>query len=91
MRNVRFSIKNNKNILRAFLAEKILSKEDVDRGTIYHQNYHYQIVFDNLVEGIKILENLPCAVLVSFQTHIGGAAYAVIRLKKLAKPEATES
>ena len=80
---IRFSLQNKSpEVLRAFLMEHRLTKEEVDQGFLVQRNWRYKIKFDSLTDGILILENLPCDVLVSFQTLAGGASYAVIRLTR---------
>ena len=80
---VRFSLKNKSpEVLRAFLMEHTLSDEDITKGFLVRNNWNYQIKFDSLSDGVLILENLPCRVLVSFQTLQGGASFAVVRLIK---------
>lgn len=75
-----FSLSKREDVLRAFVREHILTNEEIDSGAILVNSYPYEIVFDDIYDGITILENLPTNVLVSFQTLKGGAAYAVIRL-----------
>lgn len=82
---IRFSLQNKSpEVLRAFLMEHRLTKEEVDQGFLVQRNWNYQIKFDSLTDGILILENLPCDVLISFQTLAGGASYAIIRLTRCA-------
>ena len=86
---VRFSLKNKSpEVLRAFLMEHLLTDEDITKGFLTRNNWNYQIKFDSLSDGVLILENLPCKLLVSFQTRQGGASFAVVRL---IKKENTES
>ena len=82
-KSVRFALKNKiPEVLRAFLIEHTLPDEDITKGFLTRNNWNYQIKFDSLSDGVLILENLPCKVLVSFQTLQGGASFAVIRLIK---------
>ena len=67
-------------VLRAFVKELTLTYQEVDDGFIEVNKYPYQILFDDLNDGIKIMESLPKKVLVSFQTLTGGLAVAVIRI-----------
>jgi len=81
MKNIKFSLRGrNSEVLRAFIQEHLLTDEEVDSGTVIKNNYPYTIVFDDIHDGITIMENLPCRVLVSFQTLIGGLAVAVVRI-----------
>ena len=78
---ITFSLKGRDNsVLRAFVREHVLTSQEVDDGFIVINNYPYQILFDDLNDGIKIMENLPKKVLISFQTLTGGLAVAVIRI-----------
>ena len=78
---ISFSLKGrDSTVLRAFVREHLLTEDEVDSGCILVNNYPYQIVFDDLPDGIIIMENLPMNVLISFQTLIGGIAVAVIRI-----------
>lgn len=80
---IKFSLKGrDSEVLRAFVRERLLMPEEVDSGFLTKNNYPYEIVFDKLDDGILIMENLPCKVLVSYQTLKGGRAFAVIRLLK---------
>lgn len=80
---ISFSLKGrDKEVLRAFIQEHILTEEEVSQGFIANRGFPYQICFDKLDDGIIIMENIPCKVLVSFQTLQGGLAYAVIRILK---------
>ena len=78
---ISFSLKGRDNsVLRAFVREHWLTSQEVDDGFIVINRYPYQILFDDLNDGIKIMESLPKKVLVSFQTLTGGLAVAVIRI-----------
>lgn len=74
--------KLRQDVLRAFLSEEILTETDVEKGFLLKNDYPYEIVFDSNEEGIKIIENLPAKVIVSFQTLLGGVSKAVVRLFK---------
>ena len=85
---ISFSLKGrDSSILRAFAREHVLTSQEVDDGFIVINNYPYQILFDDLNDGIKIMESLPKKVLVSFQTLTGGLAVAVIRIIRNRKEE----
>ena len=85
---ITFSLKGrDSSILRAFVREHVLTSQEVDDGFIVINNYPYQILFDDLNDGIKIMESLPKKVLVSFQTLTGGLAVAVIRIIRNRKEE----
>jgi hypothetical protein len=78
---ISFSLKGrDSTVLRAFVREHLLTEIEVDSGFILVNNYPYQIVFDDLPDGIIIMENLPMNVLISFQTLTGGMAVAVVRI-----------
>jgi len=83
---ISFSLKGrDSEVLRAFIQEHTLTKEEVDSGFILNRGFPYTICFDKLDDGLIILENLPLNVLVSFQTLQGGLAYAVVRILKTKK------
>lgn len=71
--------KRKEHIISAFLQTRILHQDDIDEGYIWNVNYPYQICFENSEEGKRIIDNLPVKVIVSFQVHVGGATFAVIR------------
>lgn len=71
--------KRKKNIISAFLQTRILHQDDIDEGYLWNVNYPYQICFEDSEEGRKIIDNLPAKVIVSFQIHIGGSTFAVVR------------
>ena len=80
---ISFSLKGrDREVLRAFIQEHTITEEEISQGFIANRGFPYQICFDKLDDGIIIMENLPCKVLVSFQTLQGGLAYAVIRILK---------
>lgn len=83
---ISFSLRGrDKEVLRAFIKEHLLTSEEVDQGFIENRGFPYTICFDKLQDGLIILENLPVLpvkVLVSFQTLQGGLAYAVVRILK---------
>lgn len=80
---ISFSLRGrDKEVLRAFIKEHLLTSEEVDQGFIENRGFPYTICFDKLPDGLIILENLPVKVLVSFQTLQGGLAYAVVRILK---------
>ena len=85
---ISFSLKGRDiSVLRAFVREHWLTSQEVDDGFIIVNRYPYQILFDDLDDGIKIMENLPKKVLISFQTLTGGLAVAVIRIIRNRKEE----
>lgn len=78
---ISFSLRGrDSSVLRAFVREVTLCETDVSNGFIMNQGYPYEIIFDDLSDGIIIMENLPMKVLISFQTLTGGRAVAVVRI-----------
>ena len=66
--------------VRAFIKTKVISEGDIRNGFILQDNHPYDLVFDDLYEGIRIVENCPVNCIISYQTMQGGFSRAIVRI-----------